>query len=242
MLQRAPIPGRGLPSAVAAVPASVPAACARRGMLGQAGLGAATCLEELSEERHPPGAPAGRVARGPLPAAGCPLRALPAPGRWSCASGRAGGQGSRHPSPRWHCWKGSGVPSSYQCQWESGAGWACGGAAHGAGVQEPLFPQPPEVRVPETEGWGTPQNTPSPPSPCPRHLLCVTTLGQPCPGIQVGRGSPGMGRGERGSPPSRAPRPRCQNPPLAAAASGRSRQGKDAWNSCPGAERDRSKY
>lgn len=102
-----------------------------------------------------------------------------------------------------------------------------------------LFPQPPQVRVVETEGWGTLQNTASCPSPCP---LRVTTLGQPCPGIWVGRGLPGTGRGEHGSPPNRTPRPRCQNPPLAAAASGRSGQGKDAWNSCPGAERDRSKY
>lgn len=39
----------------AAVPPSLPAACARRSVPGQAGSGAATCLEELSEERHPLG-------------------------------------------------------------------------------------------------------------------------------------------------------------------------------------------
>lgn len=50
-------------------------------MPGQAGLEAATCLEELSEEWHPPRALAGRVAQGPLPAEDCLLRTLSAPGR-----------------------------------------------------------------------------------------------------------------------------------------------------------------
>lgn len=67
-------------SLVQSRPSPFPANCARHSVPGQAGLGGATCLEELSEDQHPPGAPAGRVAQGPLPAAGCLPRALPVPG------------------------------------------------------------------------------------------------------------------------------------------------------------------
>lgn len=72
----------------------------------------------------------------------------------------------------------------------------------------------PRVRVLEMEGWGTPQNTPSPLSPWPGHPLCVTSLGQPCPGIRVGKGLPGTGvggaqgapRAGRRTPAARIPR------------------------------------
>lgn len=62
-----------------------------------------------------PGAPAGRVAWGPLPAAGS------ASPRWEQAGGRVAcggqeGQGREHLPLGWHCWKGTCVPRPYQHQ------------------------------------------------------------------------------------------------------------------------------
>lgn len=234
--------GHGLSGTVMAVLSSLAAACARCGMPGQAGLGTATCLAELSEERHPPG-PSWQSGMGTSASFGLPAEGSASP-RWeqagglvACGGRRAWGGGGTLwvalPERHW-CAQFLLAPEGFRCCvgfWRSSSWNWCPGI--------PL-PAAPSSQNTEDGGMGHPLKLTFP--SLPRNPLHATTLGQPCPGIWVGRGSAGMEQGERRSPPSRAPHPRCQNPPLAAAVSGRSGQGKDAWNSCPGAERDRSKY
>ena len=179
-------------------PSPHPSLCLCQAQRARAGRrGAATRLEELSEEQHPR-APDGSVARGPLPAAGCPARALPAPGgsQLLCGFGGQEGWGRGHPSLGWHCWQGTGAPSSYQHQRESGAMWSrCPGA--------PLPTAPPGQHA-GGGGMGHPSKHTVPSVPTPQAPAVCHHTG---PALPWHSGSPGTGMGGAREPPEQGAAP-----------------------------------
>lgn len=91
-------------------------------MPGQAGLGAATCLEELSEEQHPPG-PGWQGGMGTSASFGLSAEGSANP-RWEQAGGRVACGGRR-------AWGGGGAPSvalpeRHQCANTRGMQVLCG--------------------------------------------------------------------------------------------------------------------